>query len=370
MTKMDTELSLLKDIVREFAATMRKQDFLTYLKKISILECNETSIVFGVVSSFMRENLMHKFSSEVQTAISKVAPDIVSFDFQVDGNIDNPSNPYVVDCHQEYKEFVSKKKKEEAPAGVEVIDGINGRIINAKYKLSNFIVGPSNQLAHAASEAVVRRPGSAYNPLYVYGDVGLGKTHLLQGVGNAIKERYKDKKVIYTTADRFLTDYIANVKKRTVDKMREKYQAIDVLIIDDVQFLAGKEQTQDTLYNIFNILYESNKQIILSGDKPPQELSQLEPRLRSRFEWGIIVDIGAPDFETRLAIIQEKARMREFILPQEVAEFIAYNSGSNVRAIEGILNQIIAEYELHNTPPTIDNVARRLNKLSITDTLL
>lgn len=179
MTKMDTELSLLRDIVRELASTMRKQDFLTYLKKISILECNETSIVFGVVSSFMRDNLSHKFSAEVQTAVSKVAPDIVSIDFRVDSNIDNPSNAHVIDCPAEYKEFTSKKKKEEVP-GVEVIEGINGRIINSKYKLSNFIVGPSNQLAHAASEAVVRRPGSAYNPLYVYGDVGLGKTHILQ----------------------------------------------------------------------------------------------------------------------------------------------------------------------------------------------
>lgn len=192
---------------------------------------------------------------------------------------------------------------------------------------------------------------------------------MLQATGNAIKERYKDKKVIYTTADRFLTDYIEHVKKRTVDRMKEKYQSIDVLIIDDVQFLAGKDQTQNVLYNIFNTLYEANKQIILSGDRPPKELGELEPRLKSRFEWGIIVDIGVPDFETRLAILQEKARTREFILPQEVAEFIAYNTGTNVRELEGILNQIIAEYELHNTPPTIDNVARRFNKLAITDTL-
>ncbi len=180
----------------------------------------------------------------------------------------------------------------------------------------------------------MRRPGSAYNPLYIYGDVGLGKTHMLQATGNAIKERYKDKKVIYTTADRFLTDYIEHVKKRTVDRMKEKYQSIDVLIIDDVQFLAGKDQTQNVLYNIFNTLYEANKQIILSGDRPPKELGELEPRLKSRFEWGIIVDIGVPDFETRLAILQEKARTREFILPQEVAEFIAYNTGTNVRELE------------------------------------
>lgn len=189
----------------------------------------------------------------------------------------------------------------------------------------------------------------------------------MQATGNAIKGRFKDKKVIYTTADRFLTDYVASVKSRSVDKLREKYRAIDVLIVDDVQFLAGKKQTQEELYNIFNILYENGKQIVLSGDRPPKELTELEPRLKSRFEWGIIVDIGKPDFETRLAILQEKARHRAFLIPQEVAEFIAYNTGENVRELEGVLNQIIAEYELHNTAPTITNISARFNKLAITD---
>lgn len=152
-----------------------------------------------------------------------------------------------------------------------------------------------------------------------------------------------------------------------MDKLREKYSAIDVLIIDDVQFLAGKAQTQEMLYNIFNIMYESGRQMILSGDRAPRELTELEPRLKSRFEWGIIVDVGTPDFETRLAILQEKARGREFILSQEVAEYIAYNASSNVRELEGILNQIIAEYELHETPPTLENVAARMNRLGLTN---
>jgi chromosomal replication initiator protein len=171
--------------------------------------------------------------------------------------------------------------------------------------------------------------------------------------------------VIYTTADRFLSDYVASIKGRSIDKLREKYRQIDVLVIDDVQFLAGKKQTQEELYNIFNILYEAGKQIILSGDRPPKELTELEPRLQSRFEWGITVDLGEPDYETRLAIIQEKSRAREFILDQEVAEFIAENVTTNVRELEGILNQIIAEYDLKNTPPTLENVAFRLSKLAV-----
>lgn len=361
---------MLKEIVRELAASLRKQDFLTYFKRLSILGCDNDTLVIGVVSTFMRDNLAHRFYDEIKTAAIKTFPGVQKIEFQVDSEIDNPANSGVVDCHEEYKEVTSKKKKEEIP-GTEMVEGINSRIINSKYRLENFIVGPSNQLVHAAAEAVVRKPGSAYNPLYIYGDVGLGKTHILQAVGNAMKERYRDKKVIYTTADRFLSDYVESVKKRTVDRMKEKYQSIDVLIIDDVQFLAGKEGTQTALYNIFNTLYENNKQIVLSGDHPPKELTELEPRLQSRFEWGIIVDIGVPDFETRLAILQEKARAREFILPQEVAEFIAYNLGTNVREIEGVLNQIIAEYELHNTPPTIEHISRRFNKLAITsDNLL
>lgn len=323
-------------------------------------------VVLGVVSAFMRDNLTHKFGKEVLDAVKQFVPSATNIELQVDRNIENPGNALVIDCIKEYKDL-SKKTKEEDVVAEEEVGGINARIINDKYRLDNFIVGPSNQLAFAACEAVTRRPGSAYNPLYIYGDVGLGKTHLLQGTGNAIKSRYKDKKIIYTTADRFLSDYVTSVKKRTVDKLKEKYSSIDVLIIDDVQFLANKTQTQEMLYNIFNIMYESGRQIILSGDRSPRELTELEPRLKSRFEWGIIVDIGVPDFETRLAILQEKSRNREFILTQEVAEYIAYNAHSNVRELEGILNQIIAEYELHETPPTLENVSARMNRLGLTN---
>ncbi len=359
------EIQSLRSIVRTLAQSIRKQDFLTYFKKISFLGEIEGVVILGVVSAFMRDNLTHKFSAEVLAAVQAEFPETKGIEFQVDKNIDNPSHTLVIDCIKEYKDL-TKKTKEEAIVEEEV-DGINARVISEKYSLDNFIVGPSNQLAFAACEAVARKPGSAYNPLYIYGDVGLGKTHLLQGTGNSIKARYKDKKIIYTTADRFLSDYVASVKKRTVDKLREKYSAIDVLIIDDVQFLANKNQTQEMLYNIFNIMYESGRQMILSGDRAPRELTELEPRLKSRFEWGIIVDVGTPDFETRLAILQEKARSREFIIPQEVAEYIAYNAHSNVRELEGILNQIIAEYELHETPPTLENVAARMNRLGLTN---
>jgi chromosomal replication initiator protein len=357
------DLVLLKGIVTGCIERVRKQDFLTYFKKLSIVSLEPERITLGVVSNFVKDNLLHKFQGHILASVQSLLPAVKTITLVVDAQIDNPSNPLVVDCHKEYRECMGQKKKEVV--GEEVVEGINSRSISEKYRLDNFIVGPCSQFPFAACEAVVRKPGSAYNPLFIYGGVGLGKTHLLQAVGNAIRERHKDKRVIYTTADRFLNEYIACIKKRTVDKLRDRFRTIDVLIIDDVQFLSGKKQTQEELYNIFNILYENGKQIILSGDRSPKELTELEPRLQSRIGWGVMAYIESPDFETRLAILQDKARQREFLLPQESAEYIAYHTGANVRELEGILNQVIAEYELHGTPATVENIARRLDKLAI-----
>lgn len=343
---------------------IRKQDFLTYFKRFSLMASSETSVTIGVLSSFHQDNLSKKFYTEVKSAITSIVSTIEVVDFIVDDSIEMRALDEVIDC-RDMQRLSEKKTKNESVHGVEIVEGVNSRLVSERYQLDNFIVGPNTQLAHAACDAVARRPGSAYNPLYIYGNVGLGKTHLLQGIANTIRSKQKDLRVVYTTADKFLTDYVASIKSRSVDKLRERYRQIDVLVLDDVQFLAGKKQTQEELYNIFNILYEGGKQIILSGDRPPRELTELEARLQSRFEWGITVDVSEPDYETRLAIIWEKARAREFLLPQNVAEFIAENVTTNVREIEWILNQIIAEYDLRGTPPTIENIGLRLSKLSI-----
>lgn len=358
------DFSHLEASVRIMSQTIRKQDFLTYFKKFSLLSVQWESITLGVISSFHRDNLAKKFYDDIKKAVTQVVPSIDTIDLVVDDHIEVKTEKEVIDCRLLQKESEKQIKKEQVQ-WVEVVDGINSRLINERYRLDNFIVWPSTQLAHAACEAVARKPGASYNPLYLYGNVGLGKTHLLQWVANAVGKKYKNLKIVYTTADKFLTDYVSSVKNRSVDKLRERYRAIDVLVLDDVQFLAGKKQTQEELYNIFNILYEAGKQIVLSGDRPPKELTELEARLQSRFEWGITVDLGEPDYETRLAIVTEKARSREFLLPQDVAEFIAEHVTTNVREIEGVLNQIIAEYDLRGTPPTLENVAIRLSKLSV-----
>ena len=359
----------LKNIITNLTKEVKKQDFLVYFRKMSILEIVDNKIIFGVESSFMKNNLEAKFMKELLLASQKEDSDIIWVELAIDNNIDTPSNTQVVDCTKFYKEATKTSKttkKENSSAG----PNTKKRTVNERYTLDKFVVGPDSQLAHSACEAVTKNPGKSYNPLYIYGDVGLWKTHLLQATWNKILGKFKGKKVVYTTADKFITEYVSAVKKRSVERLREKYREIDVLIIDDVQFLAKKEQTQNELYNIFNLLYESSKQIIISGDRAPKELTELEPRLRSRFEWWITVDIWRPDFETRLAIIQEKSREREFLIPQDVAEFIAANVTENVRELEWVLNQLIAEYELTGNTPSLNRVAAKLKQLSYTNDLL
>lgn len=370
--------NLLKDILDTILLSIKKQDFLVYFRKISIIESSKESIIFWVVSSFMKENLEAKFFDTIFASSQKHIPELKKIEFLIDMNIENTTNKWVVDCSDYFKDHTKKSKKLQSQTSKSSLakdissqpQKLDWEEISHRYTLDNFIVWPSNQLPYSACEAVVRSPWVSYNPLYIYGDVGLWKTHLLQWTGSAIAKRFKDKVVRYMTTDTFITEYVTAVKKKWVEKLRQKYAQADVIIIDDIQFLSKKEQTQNELYNIFNILYDSQKQIIISWDRSPKELTEIEPRLKSRFEWGIIVDISKPDFETRLAILQEKARGREFLIPQDVAEFIAANVTDNVRELEWILNQLMAEYELDHSTPTLEKVARKLKKLSFTTDIL
>ena len=362
----------LKNILLTLIEDVKKQDFLVYFRKISLIKNTDTKLTLWVVSSFMKDNLEAKFYDNILKAAKTEIPTLERIEFNIDSNIDNPSNTNTIDCAKLFKEN-SKKTK------VKTINQKNNTVwnsikekktVNSRYSLSNFIVWPDSQLAYSACDAVSRNPWNSYNPLYIYGEVWLGKTHLLQATWNEIFSKFKSKRVVYTTADKFISEYVSAVKKRKVEELRNKFKDIDVLIIDDVQFLAKKEQTQNELYNVFNLLYDNNKQIIISWDRAPKELENLEPRLRSRFEWGITVDIWKPDYETRLAILQEKAREREFMIPQDVAEFIATNVTENIRELEWILNQLIAEYELSWSLPELSKVAQKLKKLSFTTDIL
>ena len=362
----------LKNIISNVIEKVKKQDFLVYFRKISIITLSEKEIIFWVISWFMKDNLEAKFLDIVFECAKRENPKLEKIYFKIDQSIDNPSNINFINCSEFYKENIKNNKKINKENNLsirpKIIKNINS--VNNRYNLSNFIVWIDSQLAYSACEAVCRNPGKSYNPLYIYGDVWLWKTHLLQGCWNEIIKKFKDKNIVYTTADKFITEYVSAVKKRSIERLRQKYREIDVLIIDDVQFLSKKEQTQNELYNIFNLLYDNNKQIIISWDRAPKELENLEPRLKSRFEWGITVDIWRPDFETRLAILQEKSRLKEFMVPQDVAEFISANVTQNVRELEWVLNQMIAEYELSWINPTLSRIAEQLKKLSFTTDIL
>ncbi len=239
-----------------------------------------------------------------------------------------------------------------------ILSSINNQTtnLNPRYTFDKFVVGQHNELAHAACSTVSNELGTSYNPLFIYGDVGLGKTHLLQSIGNAALAVDPNKRVLYMSSERFTTELIDSIHNNTISKFKKTYLEIDLLIIDDVQFLAGKEKTQDEFFHIFNILYQKNKQIVISSDRPPHSIATLAERLRSRFEGGMIADISQPDMETRVAILQKKSDEKNFLLPEDAAVYIAQNVATNVRELEGALNKVIAICEFGNKIPSVESV--------------
>ena len=242
--------------------------------------------------------------------------------------------------------------------------------LNPKYRFDTFVVGNNNKFAHSASLAVAESPGEAYNPLYLYGGAGLGKTHLMHSIGHFILDQNPDKKVLYVTSEQFTNEVIESIRSGNAAKMnkfREKYRTVDVLLIDDVQFIIGKESTQEEFFHTFNVLHAAGKQIILSSDKPPKEMETLEERIRSRFEWGLMADIGVPDYETRMAILRKKAETDNFDIDDEVLSYIANNIKSNVRELEGALNKLLAYNNLVHIPITMDIAEKELSNIITPD---
>ena len=238
--------------------------------------------------------------------------------------------------------------------------------LNPKYRFDTFVVGNNNKFAHSASLAVAESPGEAYNPLYLYGGAGLGKTHLMHSIGHFILDQNPDKKVLYVTSEQFTNEVIESIRSGNAAKMnkfREKYRTVDVLLIDDVQFIIGKESTQEEFFHTFNVLHAAGKQIILSSDKPPKEMETLEERFRSRFEWGLIADIQPPDYETRIAILKKNAENCNKEINEDILDYIATNIKSNIRELEGAYNKVIAFSRLNKVEITLDNVKEALNDI-------
>lgn len=240
---------------------------------------------------------------------------------------------------------------------------INASVLNPKYTFSSFVIGKSNELAHAAAMATAENPGRAYNPLFLYGGVGLGKTHLMQAVGNYVLSRNRNARVLYITGEKFTNELVYSIQANKNEEFRAKYRNIDVLLVDDIQFISGKERSQEEFFHTFNELYENNKQLVISSDRPPKDLNPLEERLKSRFEWGLITDISKPDYETRYAILRSKAASENIEIDEEILSVIANKVESNIRELEGTLNKIVAMASLTNMPITMQLTERALNDL-------
>lgn len=347
------------NILKALSEQLQRGQFITWFRDTAVLGREEKTLVVGLpLPMYLSWHLEHYRALTLEAAQS-LDSSIEQIVYKVDGGLKDNSQRSV-DILSLFPE--PKKRKVPGRQEVRMAEGLTGKILNPRYTLDNFVVGSNNRLAQAACQAVAAAPGGKYNPLFLYGNVGLGKTHLLQATGNEILKKDPRAVVLYTTSEDFTNEVVDAIRTQKMEKLRSRYRRVDVLIVDDVQFLANKERTQEEFFHTFNALYEDRKQVILSADRPPQEL-QLAERLLSRFARGMIADVSMPDYETRLAILVEKAREYEIFMDSKVLEFIAENMPTNIRELEGILMQAVAQYELEQRMPTVGSIAQIMSKL-------
>lgn len=350
-------------VLGELELTISKANFTTWFKNTFIYSVDDNSLVVGVPNAFTKAWLENKYHDHILTALNKSSQGkIDSVIYKVATN--KEQNPEQVKNH--ISSSNRQEGRESAGASEENIKPTQNTFnLNPKYTFETFIVGKGNDLATAAANAVVNKPGEVYNPLFLYGGVGLGKTHLLQAVGNALLAKDPKIKIVYLNTEKFVNDFINSIKRGTTDELKKYYRTVDVLLIDDIQFIAGKEQTQEEFFHTFNELHQKNKQIVMTSDRPPKAIAEVEQRLISRFEWGMIADIGVPDMETRYAILEAKCHEKNITLSPEIIAYVSENIQNNVRELEGALNRIIAYQQLNNAEITLESVKNVLGSLSL-----
>ncbi len=338
-----------RSVLSHLQPTMTPANFDNWLRPTRGLECDADTLTIGVPTTFGREWLEQRLSTVIRKTLVEVGRPELDIRFQVMSELADRSS--------------RRGRRSSEPGGTGFFNGHQIQF-NPRYTFDDFIVGKHNKFAHAASEAVATRPGLTYNPLFSYGGVGLGKTHLLHAIGHRVGRDYPDYRVVYTTSERFMNELIKAIREGTTEEFRDHYRPVDVLLVDDIQFIAGKESTQEEFFHTFNALHEGGKQLVLSCDKPPRDLNPLAERLRSRFEWGLIADIQSPDFETRIAILRSKAERQELPVPTDVVQYLARRVTKNIRELEGSLNRIIAYAALNERHLTVDLAAAALDSLS------
>jgi chromosomal replication initiator protein len=337
-------MNIWEQVLARVEAKVGRHPFYTWFRPTTFLSEDRTSITVSVPNAVFTDWLPKHYSSVIAEALAEVKRPGVVVRYVAESSADTP--PIQLGPDEELTEEAAVEAISSAPApytppavvtGAGMVAGLNPR-----YTFDTFIVGSSNQFAHAASRAVAEAPSRSYNPLFIYGGVGLGKTHLMHAVGQYVLQHDRNLKLTYISSERFMNEMINAVRYDRVLDFRERYRSVDVLLVDDIQFLAGKEGTQTEFFHTFNALYDSQKQIVLSSDCPPHEIPALEERLRSRFEWGLIADIQSPDLETKVAILKKKAETESVPLPDNVAMYIAGKIKSNIRELEGSLIRLIA----------------------------
>ncbi len=326
-----------------------KANFSTWFKNTHIVKQESGCVYVGVPNEFVKEWLVNKYHKVILRSLRESAEYIRGVEYIVCKENHTGSSG-----HEQERRSVAIQQFNELPLNDLYINKEDN--LNPRYTFDSFIIGPFNELAHAAAQAILKKPGVVYNPLFVYGGTGLGKTHLIQAVGNQIKTLYPGKKVYYITSEKFSVDYINSLQAQKVNQFKEKYRKYDVLIMDDIQFLANKQKFQEELFHLFNTLYDNNRQIIFSSDRHPSYIPTLEDRLRSRFGAGMIVDISQPDYESRFSILKAKTQTNGFILSDEIVDFLASSVEGSIRELEGVLNVVMCQTQLKNRDLSIPEV--------------
>ncbi len=328
-----------QEALRRIGSRLSKPTYELYLKNMMPVAVRGDTFVFSVPSRHAKEWIESRHAGLIHSALQDVLARAITI------------------------QLVVIEESAPAPAPSPPVRGPEGLPLSPKYTFDTFVIGSGNRFAHAAAMAVAEAPARAYNPLFIYGGVGLGKTHLLQAIGHHVVHTQQLHRVAYISSEKFTNELINSIRDDRTLEFRTKYRSVDVLLIDDIQFLAGKERTQEEFFHTFNTLHEASRQIIITSDRPPKEIPTLEDRLRSRFEWGLIADIQPPDVETRIAILRKKAELDGLSVPDEVAEFIAQRIPSNIRELEGALVRVVAYASLTRAPITVDLAAEILKEL-------
>ena len=350
-----TNEDLWQAVLSEVELSISRPNFITWFKNTSIARNENGVVIVCVPNTFTKEWLENKYQKLIMRILRENNPETRSIEY----TISSAALPSIPEKQYIYKPIVVEEQLDFQEFSIDKDTNLNPR-----YVFESFIVGSFNELAHAAAQSVVKNIASLYNPLFIYGGVGLGKTHLLQAIGNAVHKENKNIKVHYITSEHFTNDLVFAIQNNEPQKFKERYRRFDILIIDDIQFIAGKTRTQEEFFHTFNSLYENNKQIIFSSDRPPKSIQDLEERLRSRFEAGLIADISQPDYETRLAILKSKSLVGKPSIPLPILEYIASVVEKNIRELEGALNLISAHIRMTGKTPELDEVKEILSQIT------